>query len=255
VPPLRHAAETGSELGGALGIAVLGSLGVAIYRHLMSQADLPPQAAGESGGTIGSASALARTLPATSGHSLMTAAAHAFTEAFAVMSGVSAAIIAVVAVVAFRPARSARIGPHSLPHRFIDMCLDINYLCIKVPGGAMITGFDHVQIAMPAGREDAARAFYAGLLGMAELPKPPVLAARGGCWFGSGAVVLHLGVEASFAAARKAHPALLVDDLDGLAAALTAAAYECIPADGEIPGIRRFHTHDPFGNRIEFQQA
>jgi catechol 2,3-dioxygenase-like lactoylglutathione lyase family enzyme len=99
----------------------------------------------------------------------------------------------------------------------------------------VITGFDHVQIAMPPGREDEARAFYATLLGMSELPKPPVLAARGGCWFGAGPAVLHLGVEASFAPARKAHPALL--------------------ADGEIPGIRRFHTSDPFGNRIEFQQA
>jgi len=119
----------------------------------------------------------------------------------------------------------------------------------------MITGFDHVQIAMPAGREDAARAFYAGLLGMSELPKPPALAARGGCWFSSGAAALHLGVEASFAPARKAHPALLVDDLDGLAAALAAAGCECVSADGEIPGVRRFHTCDPFGNRIEFQQA
>ena len=119
----------------------------------------------------------------------------------------------------------------------------------------MITGFDHVQIAMPAGCEDAARAFYAGLLGMSERPKPPVLAARGGCWFSSGAAALHLGAEASFAAARKAHPALLVDDLDRLAAALTAAGCECTPADGEIPGVRRFHTSDPFGNRIEFQQA
>jgi catechol 2,3-dioxygenase-like lactoylglutathione lyase family enzyme len=119
----------------------------------------------------------------------------------------------------------------------------------------MITGFDHVQVAMPAGREDAARAFYAGLLGMIELQKPPILAARGGCWFGSGAAVLHLGVEASFTPARKAHPALLVEDLDALAAALTAAGYQCIRADGEIPGIRRFHTRDPFGNRIEFQQA
>ena len=119
----------------------------------------------------------------------------------------------------------------------------------------MITGFDHVQIAMPPGREDEARAFYATLLRMSELPKPPVLAARGGCWFGAGAAVLHLGVEPSFAPARKAHPALLVDDLDGLAATLAAAGYECIPADGEIPGIRRFHTSDPFGNRIEFQQA
>ena len=119
----------------------------------------------------------------------------------------------------------------------------------------MITGFDHVQVAMPAGREAEARAFYAGLLGMAELPKPPALAARGGCWFRSGAAVLHLGVEASFAPARKAHPALLVDDLDRLSAELTAADCECIPANGEIPGVRRFHTADPFGNRIEFQQV
>ena len=119
----------------------------------------------------------------------------------------------------------------------------------------MITGFDHVQVAMPSGREEAARTFYADLLGMTELVKPPVLAARGGCWFASGAAVLHLGVEASFAPAGKAHPALLVEDLDGLAATLTEAGYQCIPADGEIPGVRRFHTHDPFGNRIEFQQA
>jgi catechol 2,3-dioxygenase-like lactoylglutathione lyase family enzyme len=118
----------------------------------------------------------------------------------------------------------------------------------------MITGFDHVQVAMPQGQEAAARAFYAGLLRMAELPKPPILALRGGCWFASGAAVLHLGVEASFTPARKAHPALLVEDLDGLATTLTAAGYECIPADGEIPGVRRFHTRDPFGNRIEFQQ-
>jgi catechol 2,3-dioxygenase-like lactoylglutathione lyase family enzyme len=119
----------------------------------------------------------------------------------------------------------------------------------------MITGFDHVQVAMPAGREAAARAFYADLLGMTELVKPPVLAARGGCWFAAGAAVLHLGVEASFSPARKAHPAFLVEDLDGLAATLTSAGYECTQADGEIPGVHRFHTHDPFGNRIEFQQA
>jgi MFS transporter, DHA2 family, multidrug resistance protein len=104
-------AETGAELGGALGVAVLGSLGVAVYRHLMSHASLPPRAASEAGGTIGSASALARTLPAASGHSLMTAAAHAFTQAFAVMSAVSAAIIAVVAVVAFRRLHSTPDQP------------------------------------------------------------------------------------------------------------------------------------------------
>lgn len=119
----------------------------------------------------------------------------------------------------------------------------------------MITGFDHVQLAMPRGREDAARSFYAGLLGMTELPKPPVLAVRGGCWFASGSAVLHLGVEEPFAPARKAHPALLVEDLGALAAALAAAGCECVRADDEIPGVRRFHTHDPFGNRVEFQQA
>jgi catechol 2,3-dioxygenase-like lactoylglutathione lyase family enzyme len=120
---------------------------------------------------------------------------------------------------------------------------------------AMITGLDHVQLAMPRGQEELARSFYGGLLGMTELPKPPVLAARGGCWFASGAAVLHLGVEEPFAPARKAHPALLTDDLDGLAAALAAAGHACVAADGEIPGVRRFHTRDPFGNRVEFQQS
>jgi catechol 2,3-dioxygenase-like lactoylglutathione lyase family enzyme len=119
----------------------------------------------------------------------------------------------------------------------------------------VITGLDHVQVAMPRGEEDRARAFYAGLLGMAEDPKPPVLAARGGCWFRSGAAIVHLGVEHPFAPARKAHPAFLVEDLDALEATLTASGCECVRADGEVPGVSRFYTHDPFGNRVEFQQA
>ena len=119
----------------------------------------------------------------------------------------------------------------------------------------MITGIDHVQLAMPRGREDAARGFYGRLLGMGELAKPAVLAARGGCWFASGTAVVHLGVEEPFSPARKAHPALLVDDLEGLAGALTAAGHAFLRADGEIPGVRRLHTHDPFGNRVEFQQG
>ena len=118
----------------------------------------------------------------------------------------------------------------------------------------MITGFDHVQIAMPAGREDAARAFYAGLLGMSELPKPPVLAVRGGCWFSSGAAVLHLGVEAAFAPARKAHPALVVDDLAALEAALRAAGVEVRPNADRPPGTGSY-VDDPFGNRLEFMAA
>ena len=109
-------------------------------------------------------------------------------------------------------------------------------------------------MAVPVGAEVQARAFYGALLGMREQPKPPVLAARGGCWFASGAAVLHLGVEEPFVPARRAHPAFLVSDLDGLAAVLTVAGYRCTDTSGEIPGIRRFHTHDPFGNRLEFQQ-
>jgi catechol 2,3-dioxygenase-like lactoylglutathione lyase family enzyme len=119
----------------------------------------------------------------------------------------------------------------------------------------MITGIDHVQVAMPRGEEVTARAFYVELLGLTEDPKPPALAARGGCWFRSGAAAVHLGVEEPFAPARKAHPALLVSDLDALEARLTAAGHACVRADDEIPGVLRFHTHDPFGNRVEFLQA
>ena len=119
----------------------------------------------------------------------------------------------------------------------------------------MIIGLHHVQLAAPAGSEPALGRFYGGMLGMAEIPKPAALAARGGVWFRSGKAELHLGIDADFRPARKAHPALLVDDLDGLEAALSAAGHVCVRADGEIPGVRRFHTRDPFGNRVEFQQA
>jgi catechol 2,3-dioxygenase-like lactoylglutathione lyase family enzyme len=119
----------------------------------------------------------------------------------------------------------------------------------------VITGYDHVQVAIPAGSEAAARDFFATLLGMVEVPKPAALAGRGGCWFTSGSAVLHLGVETPFAPARKAHPAFVVDDLDALAARLRTAGHDCRLADGEIPGVRRFHAFDPFGNRLEFQQA
>jgi catechol 2,3-dioxygenase-like lactoylglutathione lyase family enzyme len=119
----------------------------------------------------------------------------------------------------------------------------------------MIVGYDHVQIAMPRGCEDVARVFYGRLLGMAEVPKPPALAERGGCWFSAGAAMLHLGVDEPFHPARKAHPAFLVDDLDFLQAELVGAGHVCMRADEELPGVRRFHTFDPFGNRLEFQQA
>lgn len=119
----------------------------------------------------------------------------------------------------------------------------------------MIQGFDHVQVAIPAGAEQAARAYYGALLGMTEQPKPAALAGGGGCWFSAGSAVLHLGVEEPFSPARKAHPAFLVAELDSLFERLSAAGYDCVRADGQIPGVRRFHTFDPFGNRIEFQQA
>lgn len=115
----------------------------------------------------------------------------------------------------------------------------------------MIDGLHHVQLACPAGSEDRLRAFYRDLLGMAEVVKPPALAARGGVWFRSGSTELHLGVEADFHPARKAHPGLLSTDLDALAARLGAAGVE-VHWDENLPGYRRFHTHDPVGNRLEF---
>jgi len=115
-------------------------------------------------------------------------------------------------------------------------------------------GFDHVQVAIPPGSEDRCRAFYVELLGMTELTKPPVLAARGGLWLRSGAVEIHLGVEADFRPARKAHPAIRIGGLDALADHLKAAGYD-VSWDELIAGIRRFFTHDPLGNRLEFIAA
>jgi catechol 2,3-dioxygenase-like lactoylglutathione lyase family enzyme len=117
-----------------------------------------------------------------------------------------------------------------------------------------ITGIDHVQVAAPAGSEDAAREFYAGLLGLREIPKPEALAGRGGCWFRAGAQELHVGVEASFTPARKAHPGFVAEDLDGLADRLRRAGCE-VAYDDAIPGLRRFRVDDPFGNRLEVRQA
>jgi len=119
----------------------------------------------------------------------------------------------------------------------------------------VIVGYDHVQVAIPRGAEDAARRFYGGVLGMTEQPKPAALLGRGGCWFTAGAAVLHLGVEEPFAPARKAHPAFLVASLPEVRAALEAAGHACTDGSGEIPGVARFHAFDPFGNRLEFQQA
>jgi catechol 2,3-dioxygenase-like lactoylglutathione lyase family enzyme len=115
----------------------------------------------------------------------------------------------------------------------------------------VFTGLHHVQLAMPAGEEEAARGFYAGVLGMTEVAKPPVLAARGGAWFRAGGLELHLGVEDGFVPARKAHPGIAVDDLDALARRVATTGQD-VAWDRDFPGFRRFYAHDPFGNRLEF---
>ncbi|HML01312.1 MAG TPA: VOC family protein [Acidimicrobiales bacterium] len=113
-----------------------------------------------------------------------------------------------------------------------------------------LSAVDHVQLAMPPGGEDEAERFYRDLLGLARQEKPPALAARGGCWFSNGSVSLHLGVETNFVAARKAHPAMMVDGFDELVDRLTTAGH-AVRFDDEIPGVRRCYVDDPFGNRIE----
>ncbi len=121
-------------------------------------------------------------------------------------------------------------------------------------GAPPFTAIDHVQLAIPRGGEPAARRFYGDLLGLAEVPKPEALAARGGCWFESGEVKIHLGVEDDFRPARKAHPALRCRDYPGLVARLAAAGVAVRDA-GDVPGVTRCHLDDPFGNRIELCAA
>jgi catechol 2,3-dioxygenase-like lactoylglutathione lyase family enzyme len=116
--------------------------------------------------------------------------------------------------------------------------------------GYEIIALDHVQLAMPAGGEESAEAFYSGLLGFTRLPKPEPMASRGGCWFARGPVAVHLGVEADFRPAKKAHPALVVRDLPGLRDALASAGVEVRPNPDQPPGAGCY-VDDPFGNRIE----
>jgi catechol 2,3-dioxygenase-like lactoylglutathione lyase family enzyme len=116
------------------------------------------------------------------------------------------------------------------------------------------TGIDHVQLAAPPGSEERARAFFVGLLGLVELPKPPALAARGGCWFSCGAAQIHVGIEADFRPAKKAHPALRLRDAEVHAALRARLETAGVPVkdDGEaVEGLVRFFAEDPFGNRLE----
>ncbi|WP_262851191.1 VOC family protein [Mumia quercus] len=121
------------------------------------------------------------------------------------------------------------------------------------PGHLAFVHLHHVQLAIPPGGEEECRAFWGDVLGMHELEKPPVLAARGGCWFRSGGFEIHLGVEDDFAPARKAHPGILVARIDDVAARLVASGVE-VTWDDTFPGHRRFYAADPFGNRLEFLQ-
>ena len=118
-----------------------------------------------------------------------------------------------------------------------------------------ILSIDHVQMAMPAGEEEKARVFYSEILGFKEIPKPPDLAKRGGAWFQSGNVQLHLGVDSEFRPARKAHPALIVDDLDSLLTNVQNAGYETDTSQPPLDGYKRAHVFDPFGNRIELMET
>ena len=117
-----------------------------------------------------------------------------------------------------------------------------------------VLSIDHVQIAMPAGGEEKARSFYINLLGFVEIPKPDELAKRGGAWFQSGSVQIHLGVDADFCPARKAHPAFLVNDVDRLIAKARSLNFEMDLTQPPLDGYKRVHVFDPFGNRIELME-
>ena len=112
-------------------------------------------------------------------------------------------------------------------------------------------GLHHVQLALPAGGEDACRGFYVGVLGMTEIQKPPVLAARGGLWVRADRLEIHLGVEEDFRPQKKAHPGILVQDLDALAARIESHGH-AVEWDNSFPGMRRFYAWDAHGNRLEF---
>lgn len=116
-----------------------------------------------------------------------------------------------------------------------------------------IVGIDHVQLAMPPGEEMSARAFYSDALGLVEIPKPPNLAIKGGAWFENGLVKIHLGVDQEFRPARKAHPALLVEDLSALVDKLSSLGIGIV-SDEPLEGYHRVYVSDPFGNRIELME-
>ena len=123
-----------------------------------------------------------------------------------------------------------------------------------MPHTHRVDRIDHVQLAMPAGAEDRATAFYEGVLGIPRVPKPAALEARGGCWFEREGLRVHLGVEDDFRPARKAHPALAVTGLESLCDALEAAGHP-VRRTEDVPGVPQWYVDDPFGNRVELVPA
>lgn len=117
-----------------------------------------------------------------------------------------------------------------------------------------LIAIDHVQLAIPREGEDQAREFFSKVLGLSEVPKPAVLAGRGGCWFKDENVFVHCGVDPAFTPATKAHIAFRVAALDELAERLTQHGFK-VAWDKDFPDEKRFYSHDPFGNRLEFMTA
>jgi catechol 2,3-dioxygenase-like lactoylglutathione lyase family enzyme len=122
-------------------------------------------------------------------------------------------------------------------------------------GKTMITGVDHVQITIPPGTEEEARAFYCRLLGLREIEKPTSLQGHGGLWLQVGGRQVHIGVEEGVnRRATKAHVAYAVSDLERWRAVLSAQGIKILEGV-PIPGYERFEFRDPFGNRVEFIQS
>ncbi len=125
---------------------------------------------------------------------------------------------------------------------------------VKNESRMKIISIDHIQIAIPPGEEEQARTFYADVLGMREIPKPPELAGRGGLWLQAGEVQLHLGIEPDFHPARKAHPAFVIDDLEAFLVRIREAEGKVDTSQPPLNGYKRVHVFDPFGNRIELME-
>ena len=156
-----------------------------------------------------------------------------------------------VAALTLRPGDAIRVEYRDKGKRSVFGAIERT---VAPAGASGVVALDHVLLAIPAGSEDLCRSFYTDLLGFAEIEKPAGLAARAGAWFTAGGAEVHIGVDPDFRPAKKAHPALRVADLDGLAARL-AGAGRPVRWDDAIAGRRRCFTEDPVGNRIEIIAA